>query len=179
MVLVRKSDGTLQFYVDYRKLNSITKEDSYPFPRVSDLMDSLSDACWFSTLDLRSGYWQVEVDPADREKTAFTMQRGLFQFRVMPFGLCNAPSTFQRLMELVLTGLNWEICLAYIDDIVVFGYSWEEHLQHLQVVVTRLQEAHLKIHPQKCQFFRRSVAFLGHITKRRVSAYTLYCLTRV
>ena len=91
------------------------------------------------------------------------MQRGLFQFRVMPFGLCNAPSTFQRLMGLVLTILNWEICLAYIDDIVVFGRSWEEHLQCLRVVLTRLQKAHLKIHSQKWQFFRRSMAFLGHI----------------
>ena len=92
-------------------------------------MDSLSDACGFFTLDLRSGYWQVKVDSADCEKTAFTKQRGLFQFCVMPFGLCNASSTFQRLMELILTGLNWEICLAYIDDIVVLCRSWEEHLQ--------------------------------------------------
>ena len=106
----------------------------------------------------------MEVDSTDREKTAFTMQRGLFQFLVNPFGLCNASSTFQRLMELVLTALNWEICLAYIDDIVVFGRSWEEHMQHLRVILTQLQEAHLKIHPRKCQFFRRSVAFLGHIT---------------
>ena len=84
-------------------------------------MDSLSGAQWFSTLDLRSGYWQVEVDPADRHKTAFSTPNGLFQFRVMPFGLCNAPSTFQRLMELVLAGLRWEICLAYLDDVIVFG----------------------------------------------------------
>ena len=105
----------------------------------------------------------MEVDPTDQEKTAFTMQRGLFQFRVMPFELCDAPSTFQRLMVLVLTGLNWEICLAYIDDIVVFGCSSEEHLQCLRVVLTRLQEAHLKIHPWKWQFFQRNVVFLDHI----------------
>lgn len=166
VVLVRKKDGTLRFCVDYRKLNTITRKDSYPLPRVDDLLDSLSDAQWFSTLDLRSGYWQVELNPTDRDKTAFTTQRGLFQFRVMPFGLCNAPSTFQRLMELVLAGLSWEVCLAYLDDVVVFGRSWEEHLQRLRAVLTRLRAAHLKLHPKKCQFFRQSVAFLGHVISR-------------
>ena len=141
----------------------MTWKDSYPLPRVDDLLDSLSDAQWFSTLDLRSGYWQVEVDPRDREKTAFSTPRGLFQFRVMPFGLCNAPSTFQRLMELVLAGLSWEVCLAYLDDVVVFGRTWEEHLQRLKMVLMRLKEAHLKLHPKKCQFFKKSVAFLGHV----------------
>ena len=111
-------------------------KDSYPLPKINDPMDSLSDACWFSTLDLFNGYWQVEVGPASLEKTAITMQQGLFQFRLMPFGLCNAPSTFQGLMEPVLTGLNWEICLAYVDDTVVFVWNWEEHLQCLRVVQT-------------------------------------------
>ena len=99
IVLVRKRDGTLRFCVDYRKLNSVTRRDCFPLPRVDDILDSLSDAQWFSTFDLRSGYWQVELNPADREKTAFSTPRGLYQFRVMPFGLCNAPSTFQRLHD--------------------------------------------------------------------------------
>ena len=163
IVLVRKKDGSLRFCVDYRKLNKITKKDSYPLPRVDNLLDHLPDAQWFTTLDLRSGYWQVEVDPADQEKTAFSTPYGLFQFRVMPFGLCNAPSTFQRLMELVLAGLRWEICLAYLDDVVVFGRTWEEHLERLRLVLTRLQGAHLKLHPKKCQFFKQSVSFLGHV----------------
>jgi len=159
----QKKDGSLRFCVDYQNLNKITKKDSYPLPRVDDLLDSLADAQWFSTLDLRSGYWQVEVDPADREKTAFSTPYGLYQFRVMPFGLCNAPSTFQWLMELVLAGFRWEICLAYLDDVVVFGRTWEEHLERLRLVSTRLQVAHLKLHPKKCQFFKQSVCFLGYI----------------
>ena len=87
-----------------------------PLPRIDDTLDTLNSARWFSALDLASGYWQVEVDPADREKTAFTTPYGLFQFKVMPFGLCTAPRTFQRLMEQVLSGLHWETCLVYIDD---------------------------------------------------------------
>ena len=163
IVLVRKRDGSIRFCVDYRKLNTVTKKDSYPLPRVDDLLDALADAKWFSTLDLASGYWQVEMDPTDQEKTAFTTSDGLYEFRVMPFGLCNAPSTFQRLMELVLAGLRWEICLAYLDDVVVFGRTFEEHLQRLRVVLSRLEDSNLKLNPKKCQFFCRSAAFLGHV----------------
>ena len=168
VVLVLKWDGSLRFCVDYRKPNTITKKDCYPLPRVNNLLDSLGDAQWFFTLDLRSGYWQVEVDPTDRKKIAFTTQHGLFQFRVMPFGLCNAPSTctFQCLMELVLVGLNWEMCLAYLDDVVVFGRSWEEHLQRLRTVLTWLRKAQLKLHPKKCQFFKQRVVFLRHVVSR-------------
>jgi len=135
VVLVCKKDRSLQFCIDYRKLNKVTRKDSSTLPRVNDLLDSLSDAQWFSTLNLRSGYWQVEIDPGDREKAAFSTQNGLFQFRVMPFGLCNAPSTFQRLMELVLAGLSWEVCLVYLDDMVIFGHTWEEHLERLRIVL--------------------------------------------
>ena len=163
VVLVRKWDESLRFCVDYRKPNTITKKDCYPLPRVNNLLDSLGDAQWFFTLDLQSRYWQVEVDPTDREKTAFTTQH---EFRVMPFGLCNAPSTFQCLMELVLVGLNWEMCLAYLDDVVVFGHSWEEHLQRLRTVLTWMRKAQLKLHPKKCQFFKQRVVFLRHVVSR-------------
>lgn len=101
VVLVRKRDGGPCFCVDYRRLNDLTRKDAYPLPRIDDALDSLHKACWFSTLDLASGYWQVEIDPKDRHKTAFVTRQGLFEFNVLSFGLCNAPSTFQRLMDVV------------------------------------------------------------------------------
>lgn len=106
IVLVNKKDGTTRFCVDYRKVNSVTHKDAYPLPRVDDTLDTLSGSNWFSTIDLKSGYWQVEMAPEDREKTAFCTREGLFEFNVMLFGLCNAPATFQRLMDCVLAGLQ-------------------------------------------------------------------------
>ena len=115
IVLVTKKDGSLRFCVDYRKLNSVTRKDVYPLPRVDDILDSIgkTPARYFSKLDLRSGYWQVKMVPNDQEKTAFTIFYGLFEFTVMPFGLCNAPATFQRLMETVLHGL-----LGYLSQCI-------------------------------------------------------------
>ena len=118
VVLVGKKDGSLRFCVDYCKLNAITRKDAYPLPRVDDSLEALSGSRWFSTLDLLSGYWQVEIDEKDRP---FTTGDGLFEFRVMPFGLCNAPAVFQRLMDLMLSRIRWEHCLVYIDDIVILG----------------------------------------------------------
>ena len=162
IVLVRKKDGTTRFCVDFRKVNEVTRKDAQPLPRIDDTIDTLHGAKWFSTLDLASGYWQVEVEPEDREKTAFTTPFGIFQFRVMPFGLCNAPGTFQRLMERVLAGLHWTSCLVYIDDIIIFSKTIDEHLLRLRDVLTRLRIANLKLKPIKCQLFRRSVDYLGH-----------------
>ena len=163
VVLVRKKDGSPQFCIDYRKVNAVTRKDAYPLPRIDDTLDTLSGSQWFSTLDLISGYWQVEVDPQDKPKTAFTTPEGLFKFNVMPFGLCNAPATFQRLINMVLAGLQWTNCLVYLDDVIVMGRTFEEHLRNLAAVFDRLQEANLKLQPQKCIFAKKQVSFLGHI----------------
>ena len=166
IVLVKKKDGSLRFCVDYRKLNSVTAKDSYPIPRIDDSLDLLGGSQWFSTLDLASGYWQVELHPDDKGKTAFCTQGGLYQFNVMPFGLASAPATFERLMERVLSGLNWKVCLVYLDDIIVFSQSFEAHLQRIEEVLSRLQEAGLKISPSKCKLFQHEVDYLGHVVSR-------------
>jgi len=162
-VLVRKKDGTIRFCVDYRKLNAVTKKDSYPLPRIDDILDQLSGNSWFSTLDLKSGYWQVKINLKDKEKTAFSVGNGLWQFTVMPFGLCNAPATFERLMEKVLHGLIPKICLVYLDDVIIFGKSFSEILENLKTVFLRLRNAGLRVNPKKCVLFTRSVKYLGHV----------------
>ena len=138
IVLVPKKDGTYRFCVDFRRLNAVTKKDVYPLPRIDDILDTLGESKFFSSLDLASGYWQVELDPESRQKSAFTTYCGLFEFVRMPFGLCNAPATFQRLMQKVLAGLEWCTCFVYLDDILVASRSFGEHLQHLREVFTRL-----------------------------------------
>ena len=163
VVLVPKSDGSSRFCVDFRKVNKITKKDSYPLPLISESLDALGGAKFFSSLDLVSGYWQVEMDPASREKTAFVTHAGLYEYTTMPFGLCNAPGTFQRLMECVLRGLNWQIALIYLDDVLVYSQNFEDHLHHLRLVFDRFREAGLKLKPSKCHFGQKEVNYLGHV----------------
>lgn len=166
VVLVRKKGGAWRFCIDYRRLNSVTIKDSHPLPRVDDGLDALAGSAWFSTLDFSNGYWQVEVAKEDREKTAFTTGRGLYQWRAMPMGLTNSPATFQRMMELVLRGLPWHICIVYLDDILIYSRTYEDHLCHLEEVLTRIQSAGLKLNPGKCHFARDHVVFLGHVVSR-------------
>ena len=163
VVLVRKKDGSLRYCIDYRRLNAITKKDSYPLPRIDDSLDHLGQAKYFSTLDLASGYWQIGLSEDAKEKSAFCTPQGLFQFRVMPFGLTNAPATFQRLMERILAGLQWQICLIYIDDIIIFSRTLDDHISQIQTIFQRLRDAGLKLKPKKCFLFRPKVKYLGHV----------------
>lgn len=163
VVLVKKKSGEFRFCVDYRRLNAITKRDVYPLPLMDDVFDRLAGAKWFSSLDLKSGYWQMLVDPADVSKTAFVTPDGLFEFLRLPFGLNNAPSTFQRLMDRVLANLKWQMCLVYLDDILIFGRSFEEHQQRLDLVLSALEKAGLTLNVSKCIFATTKVFHLGHI----------------
>ena len=168
IVLVRKKDGTLRFCIDYRHLNSITKTDTYPLPRVDDIIDQLGPTTkYFSTLDLASGYWQIPMDPSSQEKTAFITIGGLYEFKVMPFGLKNAPAVFQRLMEKILQQLNpvdgRKFVSVYVDDVLVFSSSFQEHVEHVTQVFKALQKAGLKLKPSKCRLFRKEVEYLGYL----------------
>ena len=167
VVLVRKKDGSLRFCIDYRHLNLVTKPDVFPLPRMDDLLDQLGQSKFFSTLDLASGYWQVKIHLDSREKTAFITYQGLFEFRVMPFGLRNAPAVFQRLMQRVLAGLNPpegpDFVSVYLDDVIVFSRTLDDHLHHLSLVIDRLTKAGLKLKPSKCHFISQEVQYLGHL----------------
>lgn len=163
IVLVKKKDGSLRMCVDYRQLNSRTRKDAFPLPRIDESLDSLGGACWFSTLDLASGYNQVPVTEKDRFKTAFCTPFGLFEWNRMPFGLCNAPGTFQRLMERLFGDQQCQSLLLYLDDVVVFSTSVAQHLERLEVVLGRLEREGLKVKLSKCAFFQREVKYLGHV----------------
>lgn len=141
--------------------NDKTVKYTFPLPRIDDCLDTLSGANRFSTVDLRSGYRQVTIDENDDRKTAFVTRRGTFSFKVMPFGLCNASATFQRLMDHTIVGLNYEICLVYLDDIIIFSTDISTHLERLELLFCRLRAANLKLKPSKCCFMRTSVNFLG------------------
>ena len=163
IVIVQKKGGDMRLCVDYRLLNGKTKKDAYPLPRIEESLDALTGAKWFSTLDLASGYNQVPVAEADKAKTAFCTPFGLFEFNRMPFGLCNSPSTFQRLMERIFGDQSFQSLLFYLDDIIIFSSSFEEHLKRLELVLTRVQNNHLKLKLSKCHFFQTEVKYLGHV----------------
>ena len=161
--LVRKPDGSLRFCVDYRKLNEVSKHDAYPLPNINDCLASLGNSCYFSTMDMASGYWQCSMDPESGEKAAITTHRGLFQPEVLPFGVKGGVAHFSRVMAALFSSLQWKTLLTYLDDLMVFSNSVEEHFHRLSLVFDRLIEAGLKLKPSKCHLFQKSVKFLGHM----------------
>ena len=164
VVLVRKSDGSLRMCVDYRQLNSRTVRDNYALPRIEDILDSLSGNNYFTVLDMKAGYHQIEILEEHKQRTAFTVgPLGFFEFNKMPFGLVNAPATYQRLQEECLGDLNLKICFIYLDDVIVFSKTFEDHIQRLTLIFDRFRKFGLKLSPKKCSFFMKKVKYIGHI----------------
>ena len=153
----------MRFCVDYRRLNAITKRDVYPLPRMDDCLESLDGATVFSTIDANCGYWQVGIDKCDKPETAFTTHCGTYQFTRMPFGLSNAPATFQRALDVILRSVRWSTAIFYLDDVIVFSSSHEQHLLDVDRVLTLLGRAGVSLKFSKCSFFQPKVAYLGHI----------------
>jgi hypothetical protein len=161
--LVRKKDGSLRVTTNYRKLNNVTVKDSYPIPRIDEMINQLAKAKVYTTLDLASGYYQVPIEPDSAQYTAFACEFGFFEYNVMPMGLTNATATFQRLMNQVLDGLIGICCFVYLDDIIIFSENQEQHLEHVRLVVERLQQYTLKIKMEKCRVGQESIEFLSHV----------------
>jgi len=157
--LVKKKDGTFRFCIDYRRVNAVSKKDTYPIPDIQDALDNLRDARYFATIDLLSGYWQLGMTDRAKERSAFCTRRGLFHFT----RLSGAPGSFCRLMSIVLRDLLWVICLCYLDDIVIYARTPEELLERLRTVLDRLREVGLKAKPSNCELFRTEIKFLGHL----------------
>lgn len=160
VVLVKKN-GQLRFCIDYRRLNAITIKDLYPLPRLDDVIERLAGTEYFTSLDLASGYHQIPVAFEDRKKTAFSTPDGLYEFHRLPVGLCGASPTFQRLMDRVLAKLKWKECLVYMDNILVIGKSFSEHLERLGQVLEALCDARLTLNVEKCTFTAKETTYLG------------------
>ena len=164
VVLIRKLNGKIRFCIDFPKLNSPSKKDAYSLPHIDEIFDSLYGTKWFSSLDIKSAYRQVEVEEADKEKTAFTVgPLGFYECSRMPFRLSNAPVTFQRLMESCLGDMNMQSFLIYLDDIVLFSQTFDKQIERLEKGFHRLIEAGLKLPPAKCHLFQDKLKYLGHI----------------
>ncbi|MGL5772511.1 MAG: reverse transcriptase domain-containing protein, partial [Bacteroidales bacterium] len=166
LIPIKKKDGSLRLCVDYRNLNRETVRDQYPLPRIDTILDSLAEGTIFSTLDATAGYHQLEIDPKDRPKTAFRYKNGLYEFIRMPFGLSNAPATFQRAMDIVLKDYNWKCCIPYLDDIIIYSPTIEKHQEDIKNILIALDKAGIKLNRNKCKLFRKEVKILGSIVSK-------------
>ena len=173
VVLVRKKDGSLCFCIDFRRLNSLTVKNSHPLPRICETLESLTGAAHYTTIDMNSGFWQVLMDEESKQYSAFTLgSMGLYECKSMPFGLCNTPPTFQRLMLNCLGELNLTYCLIYLDDIIIFSQMEKEHLKQMHVIFDRFREHGLKLKPSKCEVFKTEINYLAHhVSKKGVLPY--------
>jgi Reverse transcriptase (RNA-dependent DNA polymerase) len=169
IVLVPKQDGSLRFFVDYRKLNATTIPDTYPFSRVDECIDSLGDAAVFNTLDCNSGYWKIPVHPEDRDKTTSTSQYGIYRFLRLPFELRNTPATSQSYIDIILSGVKLKTCLVYLDDVIVFSKSKKDHIAHVAEALTLMGNAGLSLKLKQCHFFAETDDYLGHVIRPRAS----------
>ncbi len=162
IVLVRKKNGSVRFCVDFRKLNNITTKDAFPIPRIDDIFDHLSQAEYYSTIDFKSGYFQVGLDPKDRPKTAFSTRDQHYQFTVLPQGVTNGPPAFQRIVGQILGPTRWQHSLAYLDDVIIYSPTFNQHLIHLDDILGRLNDANFRLNVEKCYIARTSIDYLGH-----------------
>ncbi|CAF4267456.1 unnamed protein product [Rotaria sp. Silwood2] len=162
IVLVKKKDKTMRFCIDYRRLNAITMKDAFPLPRIDEIFDQLSDAMYYTKFDFRSGYFQVPLCKEDRPKTAFSTGDNHYQFTVLPQGITNGPATFQRLINHILGPTRWKYALAYIDDIIIYSKTFEEHLLHLNEICQVLKDTRFRLNPDKCEIARTQTDYLGH-----------------
>ncbi|GET61785.1 retroviral-like aspartic protease 1 [Rhizophagus irregularis DAOM 181602=DAOM 197198] len=163
VVIVNKKTGDKRFCIDFRKINQMTITDAYPLPRIDDLLEKFRVAKWFTTIDLASGYWQIEMKEEDKEKTAFICSQGLYEFNVMPFGLKNALAIFQRTMNKIFKEYLDKFMNVYIDDIIIYSKNWNEHLQHIKIVLEELRKANMMLKLKKCEWAKKNVEYLGHI----------------
>ena len=167
VVLVRKKDGTLCFCVDFRCLNVQMKKDSYPLPCIQEVLESMAGSAHFSSMDFKSGFWQIKMAPESQQYMAFMVGNlRFYEFTCMPFGFYNAPVTFQRLMQNTLGELNLMYCMIYLDNVIIFGSTEEGHLECLPIVFKRFQELNLKLKPSKCSFFQSEIIYLAHHVSR-------------
>lgn len=162
IVLVRKKDGSVRFCIDFRKLNNITTKDAFPMPRIDDIFDHLAQAEYYTTIDFKSGYFQVGLDPKDRPKTAFSTRDQHYQFKVLPQGVTNGPPAFQRIVSQILGPTRWQHSLAYLDDVIIYSPTFDQHLIHLDDILNRLNNANFRLNINKCQIAKTSIDYLGH-----------------